>query len=77
MGHSKKKILSLARETLRKNFDDLHGEPLEFDKLPRETREAIIAAAESMRTPLGARTAIEEKFREMIAARLEDRHRAG
>ncbi len=72
MAPSKKQILGLARETLRRCFDDQHSRPIEFDKLAKEDREAIIAAASECRTKLGARTAIEDCFRGILAARIDD-----
>ncbi len=65
MAVSRKKILGICREVLHRRFDDHDGKPIDFDKLPKATRETIIAAAEEFRTPLGVRHAIDEAFRKL------------
>lgn len=68
---SKKRLLGLCRDTLRRWFRDPDDKPINFDKLPDADRQKIIAAAEECRTPLGAKFAIEEAYRSLKVERLD------
>lgn len=71
MAPSRKRSLSLCRETLRRWFNSSDGKPIEFDKLEKADREAILAAAEECRTELGAKYAVEECYRGLVTDRLD------
>lgn len=61
----------MCRDVLRRWFHGADGVPVNFDRLPDADRLEIIAAAESMKTKLGATFAIEEAYRSQMTSRLD------
>lgn len=72
MAHSRKRLIGLCRDTLRRWFHDASGVPVDYDLLPESWRVAIMAAAEqASRDHEQPKFAIEEVYRGLQTARLD------